>query len=165
MNPIECLDELILILFELKHVDQHHVYHPEGNVYDHSIQVFEEALKHTSDPELLLSAIFHDIGKLVDNNNHANISVELLSQCSFITEKVIFLVQNHLRVAYLLSGDMKNKSKIDYLTKHKYFDQLLKLREFDVNGRKVNYKSRIKDSDIRNLLVDIIRKIQTIKST
>lgn len=159
MANYNCVEYLLSLLYQLKNVSQPYQHHPEGDAYTHSIQVLEEAMCHTNDPELLFSALFHDVGKIQSNRDHAEASIQLLSKCSFMNEKIIFLIRNHLRVAHLLSGEMKKQTKIEYLTNHEYFADLVELRKFDTLGRKAGYKPKISNSSLRSILMDIIKKI------
>ncbi len=54
---------------ELAEIEQNPKYHPEGNVYIHTMQVLDEVAKRRRDAKnplgLMLSALVHDLGKLV----------------------------------------------------------------------------------------------------
>src|ERR1700722_17913322 len=61
-----------LLLLPLENVQGSRVYHPEGDVLYHSLQVFEQAKdRRPYDEEFLLAALLHDIGKGLDPANHA----------------------------------------------------------------------------------------------
>jgi putative nucleotidyltransferase with HDIG domain len=165
MNNLDCVDKLIGLLNSLKFVNVRNNHHPEENVYNHSVQVFELALNNSNDPELIIAALFHDIGKLISSNNHANISADILSECSFATKKILWLVRNHLRIAYLISGEMKKRSKIDYLINHQYYLQLLELREYDLLGRKEDYQICISEPELKKILIKLVQDIPTVDLT
>lgn len=58
--------EMHNLLMNLKTLRERPDYHPEENVYEH-IKIVTERLLQTDDPDLVMTAIFHDIGKLVKN--------------------------------------------------------------------------------------------------
>lgn len=161
----ELIDDLLNDFYKLKLVVCDNKYHPEKNVYNHSIQVFELAYNYSNDYHLIFASLFHDIGKSISVHNHAFISAELLKKYPFVTEKILWLVRNHLRVSYLLSGEMKRKSKIDYLTSHQYYQQLLELRKFDILGRRDNYKINISQVELKEKLIKIINNLHTTGAT
>lgn len=155
LEDSKCLDKLLALLSDLKKVSQSEKYHPEVNAFNHSLQVFELAYHNTNDPDLIIAALFHDIGKAVSSHNHAEISADMLSECSFISKKTIWLVLNHLRIAYLLNGEMKKQEKINNLRKHEYYEQLVQLREFDTRGRQADYQSNIQEDQLKEILLSI----------
>lgn len=59
-------EEIHKLLMDLKTLRERPDYHPEESVYEH-IKIVTERLLQTDDPDLVLTAIFHDIGKLVKN--------------------------------------------------------------------------------------------------
>lgn len=63
----------------LEGVSQNIVRHPEGDVLNHSLQVFNLCVKETkkSERDLKLAALFHDIGKFKDSHNHPRIACEM----------------------------------------------------------------------------------------
>lgn len=56
------------IIYNLKNIDQNPKYHPEGNVWNHTMEVIDEAAKRksmSSNPRgFMWAAFFHDIGKI-----------------------------------------------------------------------------------------------------
>ena len=56
-----------MLLLPLENVSGSPVYHPEGDVLYHSLQVFEQARdRRPYDEEFLLAALLHDVGKGLD---------------------------------------------------------------------------------------------------
>lgn len=53
-------------LIDLKSLRERPDYHPEESVFEH-IKIVTERLLQTDDPDLVMTGIFHDIGKLVKN--------------------------------------------------------------------------------------------------
>src|SRR5947208_2710018 len=78
-----------MLLLPLENVRQSPVYHPEGDVLYHSLQVFELAREHRSyDEEFLLAALLHDVGKGIDPGNHVEAALQALD--GLITERTQF---------------------------------------------------------------------------
>ena len=50
-------------ILNLKNVDQRRDFHPEGDVLTHTKVVFDRLTDTTDDIDILLAAIFHDVGK------------------------------------------------------------------------------------------------------
>ena len=87
-------DILLKMLLDLDGVQQNPEFHPEGDALYHSLQVFEIAAKSTEDPELLMTALLHDVGKALDSTHHAEIGAHMLSEVA--SERVSWLVHHHL---------------------------------------------------------------------
>jgi len=97
----------------LKGVSQSSDFHPEGDVFAHTLRVLER-LEQPSEP-LALGALLHDIGKprcaeqlgeRVTFYGHAEVGAEMavsvcqrLRRSRAVWERVAYLVRNHLRVA------------------------------------------------------------------
>ena len=128
----------------LADVPQSWNWHPEGNVMIHTKILFERACTY-NDPDLMLTAFFHDLGKVdttVNNgkggfsaHDHEDISAKLVKyNRGWIKElggdpyKIEWLVKNHMRVKYL---EGMKKSKREELTKHQWFQFLIEFRTCD----------------------------------
>lgn len=126
----------------MKNSRQSPIWHPEGVCSIHTEIVFDLCQKNfPEDKELLLCAIFHDLGKpetqkitIVDgkekisNYGHEVESLkyierffDLYSDISTNYDKVYWICQNHMRMH--LFNQMK-KSKQDELKNHQWFDAL-----------------------------------------
>ncbi|GAG63244.1 unnamed protein product [marine sediment metagenome] len=101
----EYMKPLFEILENCKSVEQSEKWHPEGDVYIHSLQVFKLACRESDDVDLLLAALFHDVGKAVDRLEHTKESLDLIDQ--YVSHKTIFLVKHHMRVWAYIHGEMK----------------------------------------------------------
>ncbi|HPX45464.1 MAG TPA: HD domain-containing protein [Bacteroidales bacterium] len=65
---IDFFKPLLDILQRCQGVQQEEKYHPEKDVLEHCLQTFNCAYKETDDIDLILAALFHDVGKIVENN-------------------------------------------------------------------------------------------------
>ena len=99
----------MLLLERCRYVDQHPVYHPEGNVLNHSLQTFNAALKESNDYSCVLAALLHDVGKFENPLGHDNLACEWLADC--VPRKTLWLIKNHMRIRYLLNGKMRRKRR------------------------------------------------------
>ncbi len=96
-------------------LDQAKEYHPEGDVWDHSLETLFH--RKTNDPDLSLALLLHDVGKPLAVsangnrfNNHAQIggaaAETFLKRLEFPRdriEKICFLVENHMMPAAINS--------------------------------------------------------------
>lgn len=112
------------LLFKLKEVMQSPKYHPEGNVWNHTMLVLDEAAKvknKSSNPKAFMwAALLHDIGKpdttkerkgKITSYNHekvgANIAKDFLYE--FISDdelidKVAALVRWHMQILFVVNN-------------------------------------------------------------
>jgi len=119
---IEQLDELGLLehilpeLLEAKGVEQPKEYHPEGDVFVHTIEAVRMADRFVRDPLVKLAVLLHDIGKPraykrsggINMGGHCAIGARM---CKRIGERLrlsreqiarlTFLVKDHMRIAAL----------------------------------------------------------------
>jgi HD domain len=122
-----------MLLLPLDTVMQSPVYHPEGDVLYHLLQVFELARDHRSyDEEFLLAALLHDIGKGLDRANHVAAGLSALE--GLITDRTKFLIAHHLDAHDYRAGKLGAKLKRT-LEASPDFDDLMLLRRFDDEGR------------------------------
>jgi hypothetical protein len=121
-------DDLRTLLWALDGVEQSPKYHPEGDALFHSLQVFDLARRATDDRELWAAALFHDVGKAVQGQDHDEIGADLLE--GLLSDRSVWLVRHHLD----LLRDARR-------TRQRYFDtpellDLERLRRWDVGGRR-----------------------------
>lgn len=140
-------------ILNLKNVDQRRDFHPEGDVLTHTKVVFDRLTDTTDDIDILLAAIFHDIGK--DSTSAINPKTGKLSAIGH--EKVsASLVNFHQDVIKDLGGDPQmvhdivlNHMKIHQIDKMRpfkqdkfrnmnFFDKLNKFSQADFGGFKKN---------------------------
>ncbi len=126
------------MLLKLKKTEQSKKYHPEGNVWNHTMLVLDEAAKvrhQSKEPkELMWAALLHDIGKppttrerkgRITSYDHDIVGEKLsrdFLQClgakEEFVEKVSSLVRYHMHILYLLKslpyGDIEGlKKRVD----------------------------------------------------
>lgn len=141
LDELNLLNFIIPELYLLKGSIQSPIYHPEGDVWVHSIKVLENLGRENY--LLKLAGLLHDIGKpfaqkittdKISNNGHDQIGADLasliLARLKFSNdeiEHVIFLIENHMRIAKELKT-----AKIRKLKASPFFDDLIKLFHADV---------------------------------
>jgi hypothetical protein len=122
-----------MLLLPLENVRQSPVYHPEGDVLYHLLQVFELAREHRSyDEEFLLAALLHDVGKGIDRSNHVEAALSALD--GLITERTHFLIEHHMNAQDYRAGKLGARLR-RVLEASPDFEDLMLLRELDDAGR------------------------------
>jgi len=139
--PDEILDNIIELLENCRGVEQRKDYHPEGDVLNHSLQCFHIAVKESTDIDLVLAALLHDIGKAVEKYGHDDVSTILLE--GLVSVKTLWLISQHMRVCAFIEGDMKRLGKIRELIDHPWLPDLIHLVRIDKMGRNPNRKTEL----------------------
>jgi predicted nucleotidyltransferase len=122
-----------MLLLPLESVQQSPVYHPEGDVLYHLLQVFELARDHRAyDEEFLLAALLHDIGKGIEPAHHVEAGLSALE--GLITERTQFFIAHHMDAHDYRVGKLGAKLK-RVLEDSPDFDDLMLLRRLDDEGR------------------------------
>jgi len=112
-------------------------YHPEGSVFNHSLQVLQWALRESIDIDLILAAMLHDIGKVQNTLGHEQMAIKIIGD--YISAKTRWLIEQHMRIWYLILGDMKKLSKVQELLEHPLLPELIALARWDELGRNPKY--------------------------
>lgn len=136
--------------------EQDPIWHPEGNVDVHVRLVFEHAVKNfDGDVDLLVSAIFHDLGKpetkkVFERNGKVKISnighelkcesfidkyFDLFSDVTTNKEKVTEICKNHMKAHLYKNKTMSKPSKRKAFESLKFFDDVMKFAECDEMGK------------------------------
>ncbi len=139
---------LLNLLLDLDGVSQSPKYHPESDALYHTLQVFELAYNNSKDPELWLAALFHDVGKSVDSNLHAEIGAEMVN--NLLSNRVIWLIEHHLD---LIVSPRKTQQ---LLANTQQMQDLTKLREWDLAGRSTTAWVRSPDEALDRILSALI---------
>lgn len=142
-NILDIIERSITVVQEYK-------YHPEGNLRDHTLQVFYHAARETNDADLLMAALTHDIGKTIEMKGHEKYSVDILMDegVDLISFKTLWLVSNHMRIKTYVEGEMKGLKKAVTFSNHPWFVDLVRLNRWDLMGRNPNRKMKFDRSDI-----------------
>ena len=122
-----------MLLLPLEDVKGSPVYHPEGDVLYHSLQVFELARDHRPyDEEFLLAALLHDVGKGIDRGNHVEAALSALD--GLITERTRFFIAHHMDAHDYRTGKLGARGRRE-LEAAEDFEDLMLLRQLDDEGR------------------------------
>ena len=131
-NDVQEYEMLKLLLLPLENV-KGSLYHPEGDMLYHSLQVFELAKQgHGYDLEFLQAALFHDVGKAIDPRRHAEAGADALE--GLVSKRVVFLVRHHMEALEMKNRTLGHKKAMK-LKKSEFFEDLMALRELDDRGR------------------------------
>ena len=148
----ERMKPIFELLFRCIGVKQMAEYHPEGDVMNHTYQVFKWAIRESMDLDLILAALLHDVGKAVDNHNHVHEGVKLIER--FSSCKTVWLVKNHMRIWDYISGEMQGLKKCLDLANHPWLPQLIQLARWDKKGRNPNSRAYFPNEEITRILND-----------
>jgi len=147
-------DPMFDILFDVlegtKGIEQKDEHHPEGDVFNHSLQVLYHGFRESNDTDLLLAAMLHDIGKAGNLLGHEKIAVEFLT--GYVSIKTLWLIEHHMRIWYLTLGQMRKLSKVHYLINHPWIPELIYLARWDKMGRNPNRNIKYDRQTIKNKL-------------
>jgi len=125
----------------MKGVEQPPEYHPEGDVFVHTMKMLE--MMDTTSPTLALGVLLHDVGKprtqtfedRIRFNGHEKVGAEMTAEiCARLrlsnadTERVTWLVGQHMRVSAV--KEMR-ESKLKRLIREDGFSELLELFRID----------------------------------
>ncbi|WP_020407520.1 HD domain-containing protein [Hahella ganghwensis] len=120
---------LLSLLNALEGIIQPPKYHPESDALYHSLQVFDLAHRQSTDPELWAAALFHDVGKSVDQKTHAQVGAEMVD--GIFSPRVTWLISHHLDLLVA-----PRKTRLALAGADQYQDLIL-LRDWDLKGRSV----------------------------
>jgi hypothetical protein len=122
-----------MLLLPLEEVKQNPVYHPEGDVLYHSLQVFELARDaRPYDEEFLLAALLHDVGKGLGGGDH--VAAGLAALDGLITERTRFFIEHHMSAHEYRNGNLPGKTRRQ-IEASPDFEELMLLRQLDDAGR------------------------------
>ncbi|MCC6486256.1 MAG: CCA tRNA nucleotidyltransferase [Candidatus Hydrogenedentes bacterium] len=146
-TALQMLDETGLLqhvlpeIAAMKGVEQPAEFHPEGDVFVHTLLLLDHIRDAT--PTLALGALLHDVGKPVTAtfsdrirfNNHDKIGAEMAGEiCRRLrmsnreTERVVWLVDQHMRLAH---APQMRESKLKRFVREEGFRELLELGLID----------------------------------
>jgi hypothetical protein len=142
----ESTKEIFEILERCHSIQQDPKYHPEGDVLNHSLQTAQWAFRETNDIDLILAALLHDVGKIIESYGHEKIGCELLK--GHVSTKTLFLIEHHMRIWAYINGEMKKLSSCIFLANHPWLPELIQLARFDKKGRNPNKNLEFVPNDI-----------------
>ena len=138
-------------IHNLKNIKQRKDYHPEGNVLKHKIYAVERALK-TSDIDLAIAAMLHDVGKdetagihpkhgYITHWGHEHVSAKLVKKYGKWIKSmggnvldIYWIVKQHMRMKVF---DKMRWEKQEKMKKFRAFGKLKKFsKDFDRGGRR-----------------------------
>lgn len=140
----------------LKNLEQSSNHHPEGNVENHIKLVFEQA-ELLNDDDLMICALFHDLGKLdtsvktiladgtikVSAHDHEEYVkyyiykyLDLFQDITTNYFKIMEICLNHMRGHRYQDGDMINQRKRKEFESLQYFKDIMKFVDCDTNGKR-----------------------------
>ena len=137
------LREVLPEISAMKGVEQPPLYHPEGDVFVHTLLLLEN-LPHPCSPALAWGALLHDVGKpptfrvapdRIRFDGHVEVGVKMgeaicrrLRFSNDDTEQILALIDNHMRFAHVLQ--MKESTLKKFL-RMPHFDEHLELHRLD----------------------------------
>lgn len=153
-----CLSIIHEDLDKLSLIEQNPEHHAEGNAFVHTALVCYHvdmlSYKTPTDVyvERIIASLFHDIGKIythsvnetgIHHYGHEKVSTEIVSHfCSQLeipSERIVFMVSNHMRVQNILK--MKS-NKVKELTDSPYWEDLRCLALADYYGAECKNSNR-----------------------
>ena len=114
-------------------VKQLEEYHPEGDVFVHSLQTLMWAFRESDDVDLIWAALLHDIGKYENSKGHEQLAVGWLDE--LVSVKTLWLIEQHMRVWAYINGEMRRLGKCLELAGHPFLPALVQLARWDILGR------------------------------
>ncbi|MCI0558687.1 MAG: HD domain-containing protein, partial [Nitrososphaera sp.] len=116
-------------------------YHPEPSVANHLFQATTLALEASDNWDVCYATLLHDIAKDTHDRKawaqHPYRGAVLV--CDDVTPKIRWLVENHMKPYDFQTGQMK-VFKRQELEEHEWFDDLMRLHNYDSNGRNADGK-------------------------
>jgi hypothetical protein len=169
-------DDLKLLLFQQWNAKQNPLHHPEGNTFKHILIVLKRAYsKFPDDANMILSALFHDLGKMdtyeinpktgqPTAHGHENESVKYVEQFKdwidsiegADSKTIKYIVKNHMKVKPNVWKDMRDKKK-DPIKSDPNFQ---KLKDFTskLDGGGINLDKQSDDEYLDEDLMSNVKK-------
>jgi poly(A) polymerase len=135
------LQQILPEVANMKGVQQPPEFHPEGDVFEHTLLMLEQA--RAPSPALAMAVLLHDVGKPLAQtfedrirfSNHDKVGARLTEQiCRRLrfsredTERIVWMVEQHMRVDAIPS---MRESKRKRFVRHESFPDLLELFRLD----------------------------------
>jgi tRNA nucleotidyltransferase/poly(A) polymerase len=141
LDELGLLEQVLPEVARMKGVEQPPEYHPEGDVFLHTLLMLD--LMHDPTPEFAMAVLLHDAGKPLTQtfedrirfNYHdkagARIAGNLCERLRFSkgsTERIVWLILNHMR---LDAAPQMRPSKLKRFVREPWFSDLLELCRLD----------------------------------
>lgn len=127
------MEPYFLALENCRGVPQMDRHHPEGDVFNHSLQVLRWAFRESIDTDLILAAMLHDVGKAVECKGHEEKAIEMLGD--HLSAKTVWLIEQHMKIWSMILGEMQRQGKVRELVEHPFLPDLVLLARWDKMGR------------------------------
>lgn len=169
-----CKEYPLHFLYQLQFTEQSPIYHPEGNVWNHTLMVVDEAAKRKNDCKnpaaFMWAALLHDIGKpsttkvkrgKITAYNHDIVGSQLaydflsyFTSDTFFIKYVCSLIEYHMQILYV--GKNMPFANISQMMKQVDINDISQLGLCDRLGRK-----GASQKEIENEVKIFIKKIKT----
>ena len=156
LKECNCLDIHFKEIYNLIGVKQPVLYHPEGDAYNHTLEVLERVSESTTDELTRFSALVHDFGKAATpkenwphHYDHDKLGVPIIkSFCKRLKMPTVFLKAGSLACSsHMLAGiypHLKPGTKIDF------FEKIYKSKSLSFEGLElIAISDTIKDYTIQ----------------
>lgn len=173
------IDIIIPNFSKLADVQQPIEFHPEGDVFKHTIMVLSK-IEEGDSLHLILAALLHDFGKLytyafdiekqrITFNGHDIVGAQQAKEILFnlkydnnTIEKVYYIISNHMKLHQKLSKStikrlMLTKTDTGYIY-NPVFDELLKLHIYEIDA-----STKIFTEEEKKTEKDLLRNVKEIK--
>ena len=110
------------------------------NLYMHSLQTATRAMRAGEDDELVVVALFHDLGEALCDNHHGLVAAELLSP--WISERRTWLLVQHVAFQqfHFINHPTVDRNARDRFVGHPYYDETAHFcRSYDQNSFDSDY--------------------------
>ena len=122
---------------------------------DHSVQSAAWAMNKGWDDEVVTAAFLHDFGKLINRRKHSYFSAEMIRP--YVSEKTYWMVLVHFDINKVVQPNderLLNKTcfeeraarvdlKLEAIRQHRWYEDAVKVRECDDEGRVTNLRPNI----------------------
>lgn len=113
----------------------------EVDQLEHCLQTATRAERDGADTEMIIAALFHDVGKAISWVNHAEITAQILKP--FLSERAVWIVQTHQdfqgrEFYHHMGGDKNNYLKFK---EHPHFELAKTFSKWDLAAFEKDYQS------------------------
>lgn len=141
------------LITAMKNCEQNKSWHLE-DLFEHTVLVMEGLIEKGARKDLIIAAIFHDLGKLdtttkeikngvetIHHFGHENASMKYLDKLLHLyyneiedKNRIYSVVKEHMRAHKYDSGEMSNPNKRKAFEELPYFKDIILFSECDTNG-------------------------------